>query len=154
MKRISTVAILFLALGGSAFAQGQAPAKPALAGDGTCPCAGKAGDKACPGAGQMAGKACPCAGKMVAGKGCPCAGQMGAGGGCPCGMGGQGMGCPCGVMAAHLGNVRVENTKDGAIIHLTAKEPSDVTAVQQAANQAAACWSHKTAASAPAKPQK
>ncbi|RKG85513.1 hypothetical protein D7W82_19325 [Corallococcus sp. CA049B] len=66
---------------------------------------------------------------------CPC-GMMG-GGTMGHGMGGAGMHCPMRGMA----DVQVEETRTGAILRLTAKDPSQVSEVQRMAEGMQRCMS-------------
>lgn len=74
--------------------------------------------------------------------GCPCAGRMGM----RMGRGG-GMACP--LVGSNVNEVRVENTKDGAVIRLTTKDSASVASLQQRASQVASCWSRAAQPSSP-----
>lgn len=63
-------------------------------------------------------------------------------GGCPCGMmggGPRGAGPGCGAMIRRSANVTVEETDDGAIVRLRAKDPAQVSTVQRHAHMMATC---------------
>jgi hypothetical protein len=65
---------------------------------------------------------------------CQCGPMMGGGG-----PRGAGMGPGCGAMIRRTANVTVEETDDGAIIRLRAKDPSQVAAVQRHAQAMSSC---------------